>query len=233
MRVDDWIDRYAPEDVIAALAPVVTDERRAKIEAALAQRLGGLTVVIENLHDPHNGAAALRSIEGFGLSELHVVEAAEPFRFSPAVSQGCEKWIAIHRYPDVAACATALETRGFRLYAALPPDEGGLASVPLAEIDVASQRVALVFGNEHAGLTGAAQAACDASFAIPMPGFTRSFNLSVSVAIAAYDCARRRRDAHGGAGDLAADDVQKLRARWLALSMDARAAEGFVARSKI
>lgn len=230
MVVDKWIDRFPPELVIAALEPQLTEERRQKIDATLGQRLAGLTVVLENLHDPHNGAAALRSIEGFGLSELHVVEQTERFQFSPKVSQGCEKWIAIHRYKDFTACAAALHARGFALLAALPPTAGH-DSVALGDIDV-SRPTALVFGNEHAGLTGAAQAACDGTFAIPMPGFTRSFNLSVSVAITVYDCSWRRRVQLGGVGDL--DDAAKtrLRARWYALSMDDRAAQGIVERSQ-
>lgn len=223
--VDTWLARYRPDDVIAALGPLLTEERRRAIERVLAARLGGLTVVLENLHDPHNGAAALRSVEGFGLSELHVVEQAEPFCFSSTVTQGCEKWVAIRRHPDFQACADALHARGFRLYAAVPG-----ATLALEEIDVA-RPAALVFGNEHAGLTGAAQAACDATFGIPLYGFTRSYNLSVSVALAVHDASRRRRAGLAPVtGDLDDQERARLRARWYALSMDARAAEGIVAR---
>ncbi len=217
--VEPWIDRMAPEDLVAALAPFVGEERKARIEEVLARRIGGLTVVLENLHDPHNGAAALRSTEGFGLGEMHVVTGGEAFRFSPKVTQGCEKWVALHRHRDFAGCAAALHARGFSLYAAIPG-----AGTALHELDV-SRPVALVFGNEHAGLTGAAQAACDGAFTIPMAGFTQSFNLSVSVAISLYDCARRRRAALG-ATDLSQEELARLRARWYALSMDMRAAQG-------
>jgi tRNA (guanosine-2'-O-)-methyltransferase len=213
-----------PNDVIAALEAQLTDERKARIDAVLAARLGGLTVVLENLHDPHNGAAALRSIEGFGLTELHVVESAEPFRFSSTVTQGCEKWIELSRYKTFAAAAAALHARGFRLYAAVPG-----APISLADVDVAHP-AALVFGNEHAGLSDAAIAACDASFSIPMTGFTQSFNLSVSVAVCVHDASRRRRAALGAAGDLDLQERARLRAKWYALSMDRRAAAGIVAR---
>jgi tRNA (guanosine-2'-O-)-methyltransferase len=206
------------EHVVATLREFVSEPRQARIEAVLAARLAGLTVVIENLHDPHNGAAALRSVEGFGLTELHVVEATEPFRFSSKVTQGCEKWVSIVRYPTFAACAAALHARGFALYAALPPTAGH-PTVDVAEIDVA-QKTALVFGNEHAGLTPEAAGMCDGRFSIPMTGMTGSFNLSVSVALSVFDCARRRRAAVGG-GDL--DEVARaaLRARWYELSVDA------------
>src|SRR5205814_9458220 len=116
-----------------------------------------LTVVLQNLHDPHNGAAALRSVEGFGLCSLHVVEETEPFRFSSKVSQGCEKWVELHRHRDFAACARALHDDGFALYAALPP---GAATLDVDALDP-TRKTALVFGNEHAGLSPAAIAACD------------------------------------------------------------------------
>jgi tRNA (guanosine-2'-O-)-methyltransferase len=220
----DWLAGYPPEQVIAALAPQLSPERAARIEAALDARVASLTVILENLHDPHNGAAALRSVEGFGLAELHVVEPLERFAFSSKVTQGCEKWVAIRRWPDFGACARALHRRGFALHAAVPE-----APVAIEDLDV-SRPAALVFGNEHAGLTGSSRAACDGSFRIPMAGFTRSFNLSVSVGIALHDCARRRRAALGAPGDLPGQERAILRARWYALSMDPRTAQAIVAR---
>jgi tRNA (guanosine-2'-O-)-methyltransferase len=219
--VDHWLAKVDPADVIAALEPFVGEERRARIEGVLSRRLGGLTIVLENLHDPHNGAAALRSVEGFGLSELHVITGGGAFQFSSKVTQGCEKWVALRRHREVAGCAAELHARGFVLLAAMPG-----VGMELGEIDV-GRPTALVFGNEHAGLTEAAVAACDGTFAIPMAGFTQSFNLSVSVAISLYDCARRRRAARGPT-DLPPEEVARLRARWYALSMDGRAAQGIV-----
>src|SRR5262249_55066760 len=141
-----------------------------------------------------------RSVEGFGLTSLHVVEQAEPFRFSPKVTQGCEKWVGVQRHRDFAACSDALHKSGFRLYAAVPG-----AALSIDEIDV-SEPAALVFGNEHAGLSEAGLRACDRTFGIPMLGFTQSFNLSVSVAIGVYETARRRREYVGAAGDLAVEE---------------------------
>ena len=222
--IDSWIARHPPARVIAALAPLVSEERKARIARVLGARLGQLTVVLENLHDPHNGAAALRSVEGFGLSELHVVEGTEPFRFSSKVSQGCEKWVAIARHRSFAACAAALHERGFRLHAALPG-----AATALEEIDVGVP-TALCIGNEHAGLTPEAIAACDGAYAIPMAGFTQSFNLSVSVALSVHDTARRRRVVLGQPGDLDEAERERLTARAYALSMDERTAQGLVER---
>src|SRR5436305_1760595 len=74
MTLPDGLD---PARVCAVLAPLIAEERRARITTVLEARLGGLVVVLENLHDPHNGAAALRSCEAAGLTTVHVVDARE------------------------------------------------------------------------------------------------------------------------------------------------------------
>jgi len=212
-----------PETVCAALAPLLGDERRGRIDAVIDARLAGLTVVIENLHDPRNGAAVLRSAEAFGIQAVHVVEAAERFRFSPAVSQGCEKWLDVRRHPTFASAQAALGGAGFALYAAVPG-----AAVALEDLDFA-RPAAVVVGNEHAGLSAAAQQAADVCFSIPMAGMTRSFNLSVAAAVMLARATERRRQALGRAGDLDAGARLRLRARFYAASV--RGARDVVARA--
>ncbi len=219
---DTLIQRYGADTVIAALSPQTSEERVERIEQVLAARLGGLTVVVENLHNPHNGAAALRSCEAVGLSALHVVETAERFRFSKKVSIGCEKWVALRRHPTFPECAASLRAAGFELYAAVPG-----AELSVHDVDV-SRPTALVFGNEHDGLTREAIEACDCSFSIPMSGFTQSLNLSVSVAVTVHTLAARRRTALGAEGDLPEPERAQLRARWYALGI--RGVEGIVER---
>ena len=227
----NWLDRYDPYRVAEALAPYVGDRRRQRIESILETRLVGVTVVLESLHDPHNGAAVIRSLEAFGVARLHVVETRERFRFSSAVTQGCEKWIELHRYPDFPACAQSLRQAGFHLYAAMPGEDAKLLHAPLSidQLDV-ERATALVFGNEHDGVAPATVAACDGAFSIPMFGFTQSFNLSVSVALALYDTTRRRRAKTQRAGDLSDEERARLRAKWYAQSLDGRAAHKLVER---
>ncbi|MEM9494273.1 MAG: RNA methyltransferase, partial [Myxococcota bacterium] len=172
--------------------------------------LDSLAVAIEDLHDPHNGAAAIRSLEAVGLSTLHVVENVEKFRFSPGVTIGCEKWLEIRRYQRFALCAEVLKEAGYQLYAACPDADCDLEDVP---VDVPA---VVVFGNEHAGLTAEATALCDRRMRIPMHGFTQSFNLSVSVALTVHRLAQRRRDAIARTGDLDDQKRAHLRARWYA-----------------
>ena len=211
-----------PAAVCAALAPLLLEERRQRIDAAVAQRLGGLRVAIENLHDPHNGAAVLRSAEAFGVQRVDVVESVEPFRFSPTVSQGCEKWLDIVRHKTPAAALAALRADGFLVYAAVPG-----APSTIEDLDF-GRPAALLLGNEHDGLSASAIAAADARFAVPMPGMTRSLNLSVAAALVTERAAARRRAAIGAPGDLDEAAQLRLRARFYAASV--RGAETVLAR---
>jgi tRNA (guanosine-2'-O-)-methyltransferase len=216
-------DAFAdPAAVCATLAPLLLDERRARIDAAAAARLGGLRVMIENLHDPHNGAAVLRSAEAFGIQRVDVIESTEPFRFSSVVTQGCEKWLDVVRHPTLARALAALRADGFALYAAVPD-----ATATVEDLDFA-RSAAVMIGNEHAGLTAEAIAAADVVFGIPMPGMTRSLNLSVATALIAEHAAHARRKAIGRPGDMDDAAVLALRARFYAASV--RGADVVLAR---
>ena len=206
-----------PELVIRALGPFVSDERKRRIEEVLRGRLASVTVVLENLYDPHNGAAVLRTCEGLGLHHVHVVEGSEPFFFSRKVSQSAHKWLAVYLYPTVDECLGALRGAGFRCWAALPPGRVGGCGPGLDVLD-ADGPTALVFGNEHAGLSARAVELCDGRFAIPMHGFCESLNLSVSVALALRPLVDRRRAHLGRSGDFGADALRRLRAGYYALS---------------
>lgn len=216
------LERLDPVVVCQALEPLLVTGRRERIEATIESRLGGLTLLIENLHDPHNGAAVLRSAEAFGIQTVHVVEPAEKFRFSSDVSQGCEKWLDIERHATFAAARARLHAAGFLLYAAVPE-----ASSSLHELDF-GRPAAIVVGNEHAGLSETAVAGADARFTIPMAGMTRSLNLSVAAAVVAFHASGRRRQALGRAGDLDEGARLRLRARFYAASV--RGADQIVMR---
>jgi tRNA (guanosine-2'-O-)-methyltransferase len=215
----------APAEVCACLAPLLLEDRRARIDAAAATRLGGLRVVIENLHDPHNGAAVLRSAEAFGVQRVEVIESVERFRFSRTVTQGCEKWLDVVRHRSLATAMVGLRSDGFAIYAAVPG-----AEVALDDLDF-SRPAAVMVGNEHEGLTPDAIAAADVRFGIPMFGLTQSLNLSVAAAIIVSRASALRRRALGRPGDLEEDAVLALRARFYAASV--RGAESVLARAAV
>jgi tRNA (guanosine-2'-O-)-methyltransferase len=134
----------------------------------------------------------------------------------------CEKWIDLHRHPDVAAARAALGAAGMTLCAAVPGAGATLDDLPPLE------PLALWVGNEHEGLSAEALAACAHRIEIPMFGFTRSFNLSVSVALLVARASERRRAALGRPGDLPPAERAKRRARWYA--QDIRGAAEIVER---
>ena len=216
------IARHGPDAVCAALAPLLTAERIARIDQVLAQRLGSVVTVVEDTYDPHNAAATIRTTEAIGLGELHVIEAAQRFSVAGGVTRGAHRWIELYRWPSIEAAVAALRARGFRVFATLPG-----APHTIDDVDVTAP-LAVAFGNEHAGLSPAAVAACDGALGVPMFGFTESFNVSVSVALLMSALAARKRALLGAPGDLDADRADRLRARWYGLRI--RGAIGVIER---
>jgi tRNA (guanosine-2'-O-)-methyltransferase len=220
--IERLIDRYGPERVCDALAPMLTAERMARIDQVLAARLGSVVAAVEDTYDPHNAAATLRTCEAIGLQEVHAIEPGERFSAAKGVTRGAHRWLDLHRWPSAEAAAGALRARGFRVYATLPD-----ASIRLDDVAVDGP-VAVMFGNEHDGLSEAAIAACDGALTVPMFGFTESFNLSVTVALTIRHLAARRRAHLAASGDLDPARRARLRARWFALKV--RGAVGVVER---
>jgi len=217
------IERHGPEAVCAVLAPLLTPERIARIDAVLAARLASLIPVVEDTYDPHNAAATIRTSEALGLCEVHIVEGVERFSAARGVTRGAHRWIEQVRWPSPADAFAHLRARGFRVYATAP---GAALTVDDVPVD---GPLAIAFGNEHAGLSAAAVAAADATLGVPMFGFTESFNLSVTVALAMSRVAARRRSWLGATGDLPDQRRRELRARWFALKI--RGAAGILERA--
>ncbi|MBW2528365.1 MAG: RNA methyltransferase [Deltaproteobacteria bacterium] len=197
-----------PEPVIALLEPMVTTERRDRIRAVLARRLDSVTVVLDALHDPHNGAAVVRSCDAFGVARIHALERTEPFAASGAVAKGAQHWIEVVGHATAAELVAALDRSGHQLVGAHPA--GSLEPADLAAID----RVALVLGNEHAGIGVDLLEACVQRVQVPMRGFVESLNLSVTAAVLLAAATT------GRAGDLPARRARRLYAAALVHSVD-------------
>jgi len=166
------------DDRYALLSPFLTEARRQRFEEVLALRSKWVTVVTEDLFDPHNISAVLRSCDGFGVQEAHIIEANNPYRTSPGVSKGAYKWLDIKRHTDTASALRKLKAAGYAICCTTPhTDDTTPEALPLA------QPVALVFGSEGPGISEAAKAEADHFVRIPMYGFTESFNISVAAAL--------------------------------------------------
>jgi tRNA (guanosine-2'-O-)-methyltransferase len=194
-------------DVIEALAPLIGEDRLARIEAVLRQRTRSVVVVLEAVDDPRNVSAVLRSADVFGVQEVHLVRGEHPFLASKLVSQGADRWLDVIEHADAAGAVAALHARGFAVYAATM--DGGVTPAELAAIDA----VAVVFGNEQRGASHELLAACDGRCTIPMRGFSQSLNVSVAAAITMHAATAGRRS------ELRDEEQQALRARYMWLSV--------------
>ncbi|MFK7872777.1 MAG: TrmH family RNA methyltransferase [Oligoflexales bacterium] len=163
----------------------LTPERCAKMEKAASRRVKHIRLVVQDVHHPHNVSACMRSAEGLGILNVDVVNLSEPFKAS-TVSRGVTGWLQVEKYPTVAACAEALRSQGYAIAAALPDRN----AVSLGALPV-EKPVALLFGNEHEGVSEEWLPYLDYRFTIPMTGMAQSFNISVSAAISMYDVLRR------------------------------------------
>lgn len=196
---------------------MLTPHRLERIDAVVRHRFQTLTVVVEDLRDPHNQAAVLRTAEGLGLLSAHVVDTgAETFQPNRGVTRDADKWMRIHRYRAMAPCLDELKAAGFAVYAgALDP-----AAVPLYELDV-TRPCAFVFGNEHRGISPELRGRADKLFIIPMRGFVESFNVSVAAAIC-LSHAVHQREVSGVVTDLSETEREALRASYERKSLGTR-----------
>jgi tRNA (guanosine-2'-O-)-methyltransferase len=192
------------------LAGCVQPRRMERLLKVLEGRLASVRVVVENIHHPHNMSAVLRSCEALGVQTVHVVESVEKFKIARGITKGSHKWLTLRYHRSFTECADELHGEGFRLYAAMLADD----AVSLEEVPVQTP-VALVFGNEHAGVSEEAQAHCDGSYMIPMHGFVQSYNVSVAVAMSLYDVTSRARSQREDGGALTAEQQTQLLQTWL------------------
>jgi len=198
------VSRSTVDVLRASLDPA----RLARVQAALDGRTRDLVVLLEHVEDAHNLSAVFRSADAFGVQEVHVIDRTQDFAVSSRITQGCHKWLEGGVWAEPGEAVAALRGRGFRLLAAVcSPD-----AVPLEDLDL-SGRVALAFGNEKGGLTDDLVRACDGTFTIPMRGFTRSLNVSVTAAVGLAH-ARHARDWPG----LTPAQRDRLETRWLRLA---------------
>jgi len=215
------VNRPTPGQIIARLEPLVLPRRAERMKRVLASRTGHVTFVFEDLVDPHNLSAALRSLEAFSFQDVHLVNPAARIEFARKVTSGSERWLSVHGHGSLMRCVEGLEAHGYRVLASHleAPDREGRPPIPLTEIDW-FRPTALIFGNEHAGVTEQALALAHGTFRIEMRGFVESLNLSVAAAITAFHARgaidRLMRDGADGARfALPAERQAALYADWL------------------
>ncbi len=172
------------EALIQYLENFISSRRAELFDKVLSYRTKYITLVLEDIYQPHNASAVLRTCECFGIQEVNIIENRNKYNVNPDVSLGADKWLTINKFNksknNTAAAYRSLRERGYRIVAT-SPHKGD--EVSLEEFDIRKGKIALAFGTEMQGLSEQAIKEADEYLKIPMMGFTESFNISVSAAI--------------------------------------------------
>ncbi len=166
-----------------------TEARESKIRRVLENRQLDLTVVLENVHDPHNVSAVLRTCDSVGIYEVSLIyHGGQKFPdLSKRSSASAIKWIKLNFFDNVEECFTLLRNRGFKIFSTKLTQE----SISVYRLDL-TQKIALVFGNEHTGVSESVVSLSDGNIRIPQVGMVESLNISVACAVCLYEAFRQR-----------------------------------------
>ncbi len=218
------IDRLPPEvrkELLDYLGQFITEHKKHRIEEVLPWRTRYVTLVLEDIYQPQNASATLRTAEILGVQDIYIVENWNAYRLNPKVVMGASKWVNLFRFrqangQNTARCMAFLKERGYRLVATSPhnPTWTSLDEVPL------DRPLAFWFGSELEGLSDYALQHADGVLRIPMYGFTESYNISVSVGITLFTIIQRLHQREDIPWRLTPDEQDEIRLTWYLRILD-------------
>lgn len=201
------------KELLKYLSGFVTENRKKRFEEVIAHRTRHLTVVLEDIYQPHNAAAVLRSCDCFGIQDVHVIENQNKFEANPDVELGSAKWITLLKHNskenNTADCIASLKKNGYRIVVTSPHKN----DCTIEELDI-THKTALFFGTEMRGATPVAFEQADGFVKIPMVGFTESLNISVSAAVTLYTLAQRLKSSSVN-WKLKDEEIAEIMLQWL------------------
>ena len=167
----------------------MTPERKKRLTDVLDKRQHDLTVVLENVFDPHNIAAVMRTCDAVGIQDVYVINTKIPKHVKWAKRSGssAKKWLTIHEFADLKDCIEQLRSTYDKIYTTHLSSD----AISLHQMDL-TQSIALVFGNEQTGVTEECRALADGNFIIPQVGIIQSLNISVACAVTVYEAFRQK-----------------------------------------
>lgn len=170
----------------------MTPERRKKLQAVLSKRQNDITVVLENVFDPHNISAVMRTCDAVGVQEVYVLNTKIPRhkKWGARSSSSAAKWLTVHQFENAEQCFLSLRKK----YSKILTTHLSSDAVNLYAIDF-TEPLALVFGNEHSGVSEEIRKLADGNFIIPQEGIIRSLNISVACAVTLYEAYRQKSNA--------------------------------------
>jgi len=167
----------------------MTPERREKLQTVLSKRQNDITIVLENVFDPHNISAVMRTCDAIGVQEVYVLNTkiARHKKWGAKSSSSAAKWLTVYQFENAEECFSELRKK----YSKILTTHLSSDAVNLYEIDL-TQPMALVFGNEHSGVSKEIRNLADGNFIIPQAGIIRSLNISVACAVTLYEAYRQK-----------------------------------------
>lgn len=202
------------QELLEYLLQYVTENKKQRIDQVLSERTRHLTVALEDIYQPQNASAVVRSCDCFGLQELHVIENKNKYKLNYDVTLGSSKWVNIVRYRkrslnNTLECIKKLKEKNYKIVATTPHKEDYIPE----EIPI-DHKLALFFGNEAEGLSKDVIQNADYFLRIPMVGFTESLNISVSAAICMYHLVSRLK--HSDImWSLTPEEVAEIKYKWV------------------
>lgn len=200
------------EGLYSYLSTFLTPSRQELFNKMVTERTSHIRVVVEDIYQPHNASAVLRSCDCFGVQHVHVIENRNSYELSKRVSLGSNKWLSMHYHNskshNTVPCLKQLKSEGYKIIATTPHEKSSM----IQHLDI-SEPIALVFGNEIAGVSEEVKEHADGFVKVPMYGFTESFNISVAAAISLYELCHRLREEVPN-WQLSDEEQEKVKLEW-------------------
>ncbi len=167
----------------------MTPERTERLTTVLNKRQDDITVVLENVFDPHNISAVMRTCDAVGVQEIYILNTKIPRhkKWGAKSSSSAAKWLTVHQFDDAKQCFSSLRNRYSSILTTYLADD----SIGLHQLDL-TKSIALVFGNEHTGVSDEIRELADGNFVIPQVGIIQSLNISVACAVTLYEAFRQK-----------------------------------------
>ena len=183
------------EKLLTYFEGFLTEKRKDLFKKVLEQRTRHFTVVLEDIFQPHNASAVVRTCDIFGVQDVHAIENKYNNKVSRHVAKGSQKWLNQYRYrkdgDNTKTCLDSLKEQGYQIIATTPHNDSCL----LQDFDI-TKKSAFVFGVEAEGVSDYVMENADGFLKIPMVGFTESLNISVAAAIVLQDVTTKLRNSN-------------------------------------
>ena len=170
----------------------MTSQRKERLTSVLNKRQHDITIVLENVFDPHNISAVMRTCDAVGLQDIYILNTKIPQhkKWGARSSSSAAKWLTVHQFDNAKHCFSSLKSH----YSTILTTHLSGDAVSLHQIDF-TKSIALVFGNEHDGVSEEIRNIADGNFIIPQVGIIRSLNISVACAVTLYEAFRQKSQA--------------------------------------